>query len=191
MATRLDALLAAIDPDRTADETVRRANQALDSFPAKGAIAQWGEFQTFLTRLHAHLMKAILRGGPGFPEDPEMHWHGCWTILRREYGSNGDKSAFEMARTGNQGGLYAVMKTLAKGMAEELAGNEVAARVRACLDRLTVDEQFSAAREYIAEYGRLLPSELTEGSAARLVADFAKVLEEHPRLLQRMRRVGW
>ena len=96
-----------------------------------------------------------------------------------------------MARTGNHGGLYAVAKCLAKGMAEELAGNEVYARICACLDRMTAEEQIAMAREYLAKYGRLLPSELVEGSAGRLVADFAKVLEEHPRVLQRMRRVGW
>ncbi|MCX7013945.1 MAG: hypothetical protein NTW86_15570 [Candidatus Sumerlaeota bacterium] len=191
MATQLDALLAAIDPDRTADDTVRRTNEALDGFPGKGSIAQWDEFQSFLTRLHAHLMKAVLRAGPGFPMDAEMHWHGCREILKKEYGSNGDKAAFEMARTGNQGGLYAVMKALAKGVAAELAGNEVAARVRVWLNGLTFGEQFAAAREYIVKYGRLLPSELTEGGATRLVAGFADVLKEHPRLLQKMRRVGW
>jgi len=120
-----------------------------------------------------------------------MDWHGAQRMLMKEYGRSGEKAAFEMARTGNDGGLYAVMRAIGRGMAEEAAEAEIAARIQDFLDRLSPDEQIAVAREYISKFGRLLPSELTEGSAARVVANFPKVLQEHPRLMQRTRRVGW
>ena len=44
--------------------------------------------------------------------------------------------------------------------------------------------------EYLKKYGHLLPSELTEGSAARVRANFPKVLAQHPKILQKTRRLG-
>jgi len=55
---------------------------------------------------------------------------------------------------------------------------------------LSVEEQLAASTEYLQKYGHLLPSELTEGSAARIRANLPKVLEEHPHLIQRLRQVG-
>ncbi len=56
-------------------------------------------------------------------------------------------------------------------------------------DELGLDKQQAATTEYLEKYGHLFPSELREGSAARIRANFPKVLEEHPRMIQRMRRV--
>lgn len=95
-----------------------------------------------------------------------------------------------MTRTGKEGGLYRVLKTVADQMAEEYAQNEISGRIYDYWNRLTTDEQVAATDEYINKYGHLLPAELTEGSAARLKANFPKVLEEHPKIIRRMRRVG-
>jgi hypothetical protein len=62
--------------------------------------------------------------------------------------------------------------------------------VGAYLQRLSAREQLDAGSEYLAKYGALLPSELTEASAARIRADFHKVLERHPWLLQQIHNVG-
>ena len=110
--------------------------------------------------------------------------------LVRAYGSNGEKAAFEMARTGNEGGLYAVLKKMAQTMGEHYAENEVSAKVLFYWNGLTVPEKLAAADEYLGKYGHLLPSELTEGSAGRVRANLPKVLEEHPRLLRRLRGIG-
>jgi len=60
--TQLEALLESIDPDRTLDETRRRADRALDSFHAgSGLIDNWNVFQSFMTRLHCHLNNTVLR----------------------------------------------------------------------------------------------------------------------------------
>ena len=120
----------------------------------------------------------------------DFDWGRCTQILMRAYGSNGEKAAFEMARTGNDGGLYAVLKKMANSMAEQYIENEVSAKVSFYWNGLTVDEMLKAADEYLSKYGHLLPSELTEGSAGRIRANMPKVLQEHPRLLQRLGRIG-
>jgi hypothetical protein len=72
-------------------------------------------------------------------------------------------------------------------MVYNYAGNEISARVSHLWIQLSMEEQFQMIDEYLSKYGHLLPSELTEGSAARVKANFVKVLEEHPRLVRRMR----
>jgi hypothetical protein len=111
-------------------------------------------------------------------------------MLRNIYGPGGEKVAFEKARTGNEGGLYAVLKALALTMGEHYAENEIRARIDQYWNQLTADEKLAAAGEYVGRYGHLLPSEMTEGSAGRILASFPRVLEMHPNLLQKIRRVG-
>jgi hypothetical protein len=108
----------------------------------------------------------------------------------KEYGTNGEKAAFEMVRTGSVGGLYTVLKAVASRMIDDYAGNEISGRIRYFWENLSIDEQVEATEEYLGKYGHLLPSELTEGSAARIRANFIKVLEEHSHLIKRMRDIG-
>jgi hypothetical protein len=119
------------------------------------------------------------------------YWQRCASpALHGVYGPSGDKAAFEMARTGNGGGLYAVFRAVAMHIAEDYTKAEIAARVGAYLQRLSAQQQLDACSEYLSMYGSLLPSELTEASAARIRADFHKVLERHPWLLLKTHEVG-
>jgi hypothetical protein len=127
---------------------------------------------------------------PGYQGDPEFEWAGCLEILNKAHGHSGYKAAFEMARTGNEGGLYQVLKTVARGLADQYARQEIAARVWSHIKCLSPDERIGEAGEYIAKFSHLLPSELTEGSAIRLIDNFPEVLQEHPRLVQKLRKVG-
>ncbi len=189
--TGLDDLLRSIDPNNTLEDARRRADEALDSFESrKGTIEDWEEFRGFLSRLHCRLNGDILCTKQPLSLNLEMDWHGCREILKKAYGASGDKAAFEMARTGNQGGLYGVMKTLAQGKAEELSDNEIRARVAAYLNRLTAEEEIAAAEEYVAKHGSLLPSEITEKGAIRIKCSFSEVLRQHPGLLAKTRHVG-
>ena len=184
----LDEFLQSLDPARTLDVVSARVDEALNSFPMPNAIiADWSSFQDLMTRFCLHVTKAILRLDPHYEGDAEFDWFRCREALKREYGASGFKAAFEVARTG---GVYKVLKIVARELVEEYGAQEVSARVHHFLNRLTAEERIAVAREYLAKCGRFLPSALTEGSAARLVEGFDKVLEQHPRLLQRLRRVG-
>jgi len=191
METRLNRLLESIDPGVTLDQVSARIDEALNSFNMEsGIIQKWDEFKRVLTRFHWHVQKAILRTRLSRTPDPEIEWGRCCGILLKEYGLNGEKAAFELARTGAEGGLYRVLKSVARRMIDEYAGNEISAKICHFWHGLSVDEQLAATEEYLEKYGHLLPPELTEGSAARIKAHFVKVLEEHPHIIMRLRRLG-
>ena len=111
-------------------------------------------------------------------------------MLIKEYGANGEKAAFEMVRTGAEQGLYGVLKAVARRMVEDYAGNEIAARISNFWEDLSTDEKLAVSEEYLEKYGHLLPSELTSGNAARVRANFLKVLEEHPNIVKSLRNIG-
>lgn len=190
LATRLERLLAGIDPDRTSQVTYRRANEAINTFRAPAKIEKWNEFKAAVMRYSNHVESCILNLREPIDETSEFYWPRCVRVLLDIYGINGEKASFEMARTGNEGGLYAVLKAVAMNLAEKYAQNEISARISAYWQNLSVDEQLQASSEYIARYGHLLPSELTEGSAARIRANFPKVLKKHHDLIEKIRRVG-
>jgi len=191
MTTELDKLLASIDPERTLEEVFNRANEAINNFHVKTVqIKQWDQFRSCMAEFVRHVEACALRLNKPMTTSADFYWSRCVYILMKVYGSSGEKAAFEMVRTGNEGGLNAVLRAIAMHMAEEYAQNEISGKVALYWDGLSVEKQLDAASEYIAKYGHLLPTELTEGTAVRIRANLPKALKEHPRLLQKMRRVG-
>ena len=191
MNTKLDQLLADIDPERTIEPAFRGADAALNTYPMLvGRIEAWPSFEDSMGRFWRHLQKHIvgLRGdGSGFER---FHQDFAAQVLRKEYGPSGYAAAFEFARTGNEGGLYSVLKKLANRIATETATNWIAMAVDGWWRRLSLEEQLAVPDEYVARFGHLLPSELTEHSAARIRVGIRGVLKEHPWLVQRHGRVG-
>jgi len=189
--TRLDVLLESIDPTRTLDEVSSRVDNAMNSFHAfTTTIQKWDDFKHLLTDFHWHVQKTILKSRLSRSPDPDIEWGRCFAILFKEYGPNGEKAAMEITRTGKEGGVYSVLRKIAKRMIEEYAGNEIRARISHYWYPLSTEQKLAATEEYLEKYGHLLPSELTEGTAVRIKAEFIKVLEQHPRLISRLRKVG-
>ena len=191
MPRSLDDLLAAIAPGRTYDLLARRMDEAISSFRTpRMRVDDWDEYTRLLTAFLRHIEAAVLRI-PSLPDaSPELQWRLCTQMLRHAYGANGDKAAFERARTGVEGGLLGVLRKLARTVAERHAEAKIRALVYDYWESLTVADRLAAADEYIKSYGRWLSPELTEGSAARLRANLPKVLMEHPRLVQRLQQIG-
>jgi len=191
MVNKLERLLDSLDPDRTLNEVARRADEAMNTFPLPSSqIADWEAFRRCLIRFHQRVEATILRLRGDVSGGVDFDWGRCCQVLTRAFGVNGEKTAFEMARTGIEGGLYAVLKKTAQTLADSCAENEVAARVGHYWNVLSTDEKLAAPDEYLGRHGHLLPSELTEGGAGRVRADFPKVLQEHPRMIQRLRQIG-
>ena len=191
MTTNLDMLLESIDPSRTYDQVSARVDEAVNNFAMhRPIIEDWDEYENYLADFYRHIETVVLRIGSGVPDSREFYWGQCANLLNKAFGPSGFKAAFEMVRTGKEGGLYQVLKTVADLIAEKYAQNEIFARISHYWESLTLDEKLAAPDEYLSKYGYLLPSELTEGSAARLRANFPKVLEEHPKMIRQMRRIG-
>jgi len=191
MGSDLKKLLDSIHPKRTLDQTSGRADEAMNTFSAGSSrITDWDEFRRCLVRFARHVDSKILRAR-GMPEmDLEYAWGHYSKVLLTAYGRNGEKAAFEMARTGAEGGLKGVLRTFARIQAEQYGQNEIDARISQFWEGLSATEKLRAADDYLAEYGRLLPAELTENGAARLKMNFPRVLAEHPRMMQRLGEIG-
>jgi len=192
MPTKLEQLLARIDPKVTLDSTATLADKALNTFSfSSGQITDRKEFEDCLTDFFCHVDSNVLKFSKSFnDEHRNFQWGRCHTILSHIYGDNGGQIAFDMARTGKSGGLYAVLKAIALRMAEEYAENEIGGLIDKYWKELTLDEQHAAPKEYIEKYGHLLPSELTEDDAYRILVNFPRVLAQHPKIIQKIRRLG-
>ncbi|MGD2111234.1 MAG: hypothetical protein PVI86_17795 [Phycisphaerae bacterium] len=190
MAGKLHRLLDAIDPSRTLDDAAARVNEACNSFEHPGAVLKdWQSYKDCVARFHRHVETVVLCRGTPIDLDLEFYWGRCVGLLKHEYGPSGPKAAFELVRNGVEGGLPRVLRDIGRRLAEFYAENEIRARVADLLNGLTPDEWIAATDEYLARYRDLLPRDLTEGSALRIRADFRKVLEQHPRMIQRLSRV--
>jgi hypothetical protein len=191
MTTDLERLLEDLDPERTVESAFRRADEAINSFAMQRAqITDWNAFAACMAKFVVHVESQILRLPRPVRSSFDFEWGRAAAILKKVYGGSGEKAAFEMVRTGNEGGLYSVLKAVAMRIADELSKNEITARVDAFWKSHTPTEILAASTEYLDRYGHLLPSEMTEASAGRLRSGFFKVLQNHPKLVQRLRRVG-
>jgi hypothetical protein len=191
MATKLDSLLKSIDPSRNYEDVSARVDHAINSFPVQRAtIENWDEYEAFFGDFYLHIEKTVLRLSSDVPDSERFYRALCSNLMDKAFGPSGFKTAFEIVRTGKEGGLYQVLKTVANLMAERYAENEIWGRISHYWESLTLEEKLDAPDEYLQKYGHLLPSELTEGSAARLRVNFPKVLEEHPKMIRRMRKIG-
>ena len=88
------------------------------------------------------------------------------------------------------GGVYRILKIIADQMAETYAQNEISARISNYWNQLAVEEQITATDEYLQNFRHLLPTEFTEGSATKLRVHFIQVLNEHPKMIRRIRQIG-
>lgn len=190
MMTRLDYLLNSLDP-RITDATNRRVDEAMNTFRCPVQVTRFPDFVSILTRFFLHLEASILNVAGGMPDmGMDFHWGRCVRMLVKAYGHNGEKAAFEISRTGKEGGLYGVLKKVGQVLADEYIDNEIKARIGSYWSSLSVEGKLAAGQEYLEKFGHLLPEELTEGSAARVRANLPDALQQHARMLRDLRRIG-
>jgi len=191
MQTELDKLLSSISPEKVIVATFNRANEAINTFHPKSALIEnWDEFKHCMAEFMRHVERHSLRLSRPIDVSSDYYWALCVRVLLKVYGSSGEKAAFEMARTGNDGGLNAVLRSVAMHVSEGYIKMEIQARVDAYLKSLSNEQQLAASSEYLAKHGHLLPSEMTEKSAARIHANFGKVLAKYPWLVLKLHEVG-
>ncbi|MBA7710981.1 hypothetical protein ES703_119931 [subsurface metagenome] len=113
MPTKLEVLLAQIDPSRTLDEVAARVNRARNSFRfGKALITDYEEYEELTGRFVAHIEAQVLRIRPMYDTGAQLYRGRATALLNQAYGSQGWKTAFEMVRTGLESGLRAVLDTL-------------------------------------------------------------------------------
>jgi hypothetical protein len=185
----LDFLLKRIDPSAILEQTAKQIDKAINTFRlSRASIENWNEFERCLAEFHCHLQNLSLNKNR--QTNQEMDYESSRRLLLEEYGPNGEKIAFEMAQTGIDGGLYAVLKTIAGRLVGYYSQNQTRYFVDEFWNSLSYDDRIAAARKYREKYGHLIPAKFTEGSIEYLTSQLPKILEEHPGMMQRMRRVG-
>jgi hypothetical protein len=185
----LDRLLKRIDPSASLEQTAKQIDKAVNTFRLnKASTENWNEFETCLAEFYCHLENMSLSKNRQTHQD--MDYDRSRRLLLEEYGPNGEKIAFEMAQKGIDGGFYAVLKIIAGRLTNYYSQNQVRYLVDEFWNNLGYDERITAAKQYREKYGHLIPPQYTEGSIEYLTSQLPKILEEHPGMIQRMRRVG-
>ena len=191
MTSKLFILLNEIDPKYISDKISMLANNAINTFNLKSNIVtDESDFQKICANFYCHMENTVIESNPPRKLHFAMDWGRFHKKLMMIYGENGHYTAFDITRSGNENGLYGVLKAVADKMIGEYAGNNVKVKICDFWDGLTIDEKFLAINEYIENFGHLLPKEIVEDGAPRIVSNFLKVLEEHPRMLKRTRNIG-
>jgi len=189
--TKLDRVIHSIDPTRTLDRMSFLADKGVNTFRTRrGRVHDREEFKRLLISFFCHIENVVLEIRPKRLPHSDIDWGRCYNMLTKEYGPNGDITAYEIAKSGVEGGLYSVLKAIGRHMANEYASNYIGSHVSRFWNSLTVEEKLAVPKEYLDKYGHLIPSELMEGGAVRIRAIFWRVLEEHPKIVQRLRNVN-
>ncbi len=187
MATKLEVLHDENDPSRTIDKGEKSIRNALSSYHREqDTVGSWEEHKACLAEMMQTGRNAVLNLADDFSNDLEQNYHEAIHYLEREYSTI--QAVYDIMKTGAEGGIYKILRTLARLMAEDYSQNEIKARVAAYWSRLSVDEKLAAPDEYVEKYQDILPQK-TKEETVRLKIAFSKVLEEHPRMLKRLREL--
>jgi hypothetical protein len=185
----LAAFLQSIEPPNTYDKIARSIDQLVNTFRySKSAIDDRDEFEQCLAGFYCHLENGHFKKNRAV--NRVFDYDRCSRMILEEYGSNGEKVAFEMARTGVDGGIYSIYKLIARKLIDQFAQNQIRALVSEYLNGMDAERWMKISNQYQEKYGHLLPPDFKEGSVAFLCANLNSVLEEHPRTVQRMRTIG-
>ena len=120
-------------------------------------------------------------------DDIEMNLNRALQYLKKEYPKNTIQAVYDIMSTGAEGGVYQILRTLARLMAIEISQNEITAIVVDYWKGLSSDEKLAAPEEYINKYKNILPREIVNRASARFKGSFLKVLEQHPQMIKRVR----
>ena len=189
--SKLDRLLESISPQRTIEPIYNLANEVVGSFHSdKARTETWEEFKLCMARFLKHLDKKLLRLEKPLDVPLTEYWKYCIRPLLKIYGSNGDVTAFILGSTGNEGGLYSVLKAFAMYKAEEYTRRRISTLIFYYWESLSAIEKLEASDEYISKYKDIIPSEIAEEHSCLIQGFFWKYLEKHPFIVQKLQQTG-
>jgi len=183
MATKLQKLLVSIEPERISQQTLNRTFKAINSFLDPVEISSWESFKYYMLIFLEYLDENAQLFEPVyiFVGNP---WDRCDRLFTHIYGNNGQEVAFDIARTGKDGGLDAVTKAVALHLVDEYTKNEITARIDCYWQSLSLEQRVRASSEYISKYGHLFRTDFKGENTVHILANFPKVLEKHSRMFK-------
>ena len=87
-----------------------------------------------------------------------MDWGRCSNLLFEKYGHRGDQTAFSIAQSGVEGGLYSVLKYVAETLAQQFTTNWIGVRIGEFWKNLSHEEKLAVPLEYLEKYRHILPT---------------------------------
>lgn len=145
------------------------------------------ETTMFLSRFVYFIFCQWISPGRSISFHKGVYWRFCDEALREKYGPYWESVAFDMMRTGAEGGTYTLLKTLAENMAQIGARNTIKSRISEYWEGMTAEKLKRDSRKYVERFGHLLPPTY-RNDRSLLASEFARVLEQHPEMVQRMRQ---
>jgi hypothetical protein len=187
MASKLEKLLQDIDPSRTIDVVEKRINHALANYRReKNTVDSWEEYQEYLAKFVRLARNAAFDLPADAGQSLEFDFKNAIQYLEEEYPRSTSRTVYDIMSTGAEGGVLGLSRTLAGLMAEDFSQNEIRGRVSTYWQSLSVDEKLASADEYIKKYKDILPRKTTQ-DVVSIKANFVKVLNNHPRMIKRLR----
>ena len=135
-----------------------------------------------------HIERGVLNFGSNVPYEKDIWLSRYSHLVKAGHGPDAWKWNYEKILTGQNGGLYQLLKDVAAMILQDRTGKEISARVWRFWESLTSDEKLETADELLQKCGHMLPSKYTGGSGAYLKMNLPRVLEEYPQLLMELRR---
>ena len=184
MPSELQRLLKIIDPSKTIDPIESGLADAVNSFSRKyNTISTRDEMVEFLAGLMRSAYSAGL-GGASIPSTDDEFMYGLASNhLSVVYHYD---EVYEIMKSGVDGGVYGIIKTLARLIAEYFARNEINSHVLEFWDDLSAQEKVDASMEYYELYEDILPGRVKQ-NWVRYRMKFWEVLEMHPAMIKQMR----
>ena len=164
---------------RYTEKKYQGADRAINAVSVSGLVDSFKQFQNILIEVIVLVQKNVLKVQKPIKGAQDFYLDAAFRVLQKEYGPNCEKAAFEFRRTGKDGSVNAVIRSLAYGYTDVLFENETKARVGILFEKLSHDQKFAVMDEYIKEFGHLWPDELIENGALRLKKNFQKTLQLH------------
>jgi hypothetical protein len=190
MRSNLKQLLEKIDYRNLFEEDQRRVDHVLTRYRSvKNTIGNYNEFQDCLINFVSQIYSAIINVPKAFDTaNRSIMYDLALTFLKSKYPRNTERTLYEIMHSGSEGGVYRILKTLAKIMSEKIYQDGIEYHVALYLNEMDFEEKEAAVKEYIKEYGSILPGNYQRDPISIMIS-FDKVLQQHPIMMKRLREL--
>ena len=190
MTTKLESFLNDISPEETIERAQAAVSSSLNSISiSSGKIDTWDEFKELMAELYCLVESNMIGLEKPRSMNLSMDWGRCSNLLFEKYGHGGDQTAFDIAQSGVEGGLYAVMKYVAEALAQQFTTNWIGVRIGEFWDNLSLEERLAVPLEYLEKYRHILPQEILEKNPSLFAANFYRFLEHHPQMIKGLKNI--
>lgn len=106
--------------------------------------------------------------------------------LKITYHKDTDLVVFKIMKSGAEGGVYQILKTLTKNWITSLFNQHIELIVNKFVESLTWQERENTAKEYLNEFKDILPSNF-RNDPLQVAVSLKNILIEHPQMMKRIK----